>query len=441
MTTVSQVNDVINVKSWQRAKGSSNRAVPSRSARMPRMWGTSRFSPARLVAIILAISTSSVILAPAAHATVSQTSTAISSAQSQAASLEASIAQEQQQASQLSEQYDLATYHLQQVQAKMATTNDQLDAARQTELVARRQLLADAVNAYVFDTPAGKLANLFSSPTGTNWVRNEYQNAAIGNVTQAVDQLHNSELNLTTIQGQLQAQATTAQQQAVKVRQSQQQATAASDAAQATLGQVKGQLGQLIAQQAAQQAAQAAAAAASASSAAAKQQAAQAAAAAAQVAATLGGGSAAATNAANSANQAAGTALGPVSGTATGSSAGEAAVAAAESYLGVPYVWGGASKSGVDCSGLVLLAWQAAGVQLVHSAAIQSMESTPVPLDKLQPGDLLFYDLDGLGIDHVVMYVGSGPYGTNTIIQAATFGTNVSLVPIWYAGLVGAGRP
>jgi cell wall-associated NlpC family hydrolase len=89
-----------------------------------------------------------------------------------------------------------------------------------------------------------------------------------------------------------------------------------------------------------------------------------------------------------------------------------------------------------------MLAWQAAGVSLVHSAALQSQESTPVPLNRLEPGDLLFYDFDGkLGIDHVIMYVGSGPYGADTIIQAAHTGTVVSFDPIWYQGLVGAGRP
>jgi cell wall-associated NlpC family hydrolase len=54
---------------------------------------------------------------------------------------------------------------------------------------------------------------------------------------------------------------------------------------------------------------------------------------------------------------------------------------------------------------------------------------------------LLFYDFGGDGIDHVIMYVGSGPFGVDTIIQAAHSGTVVSFDALWYQGLVGAGRP
>jgi cell wall-associated NlpC family hydrolase len=128
-----------------------------------------------------------------------------------------------------------------------------------------------------------------------------------------------------------------------------------------------------------------------------------------------------------------------------GSSAqGLAAVHYAESQIGVPYVWGGETPgAGFDCSGLVQWAWGRAGIGIPRTTESQWPAMVHVPLTALQPGDLLYYDnLDGdNAVDHVVMYVGSGPWGTSTVIAAAHTGTNVNFAPLFTNGLIGAARP
>jgi cell wall-associated NlpC family hydrolase len=75
-------------------------------------------------------------------------------------------------------------------------------------------------------------------------------------------------------------------------------------------------------------------------------------------------------------------------------------------YLGVPYVWGGASPSGFDCSGLVMYVYAQIGISLPHFAAAQFAEGTPVARSDLQPGDLVFFD----GLNHVGIYIGDGQF-------------------------------
>lgn len=90
--------------------------------------------------------------------------------------------------------------------------------------------------------------------------------------------------------------------------------------------------------------------------------------------------------------------------------AAKTAVLTAESVLGTPYVYGGASASGFDCSGLVQYAYAKAGVSLPHSSTQQALKGSYVAKSNLQPGDLVFFDTDGglNAINHDGIYIGNG---------------------------------
>ena len=72
------------------------------------------------------------------------------------------------------------------------------------------------------------------------------------------------------------------------------------------------------------------------------------------------------------------------------------AVQAAESQIGVPYVWGGETPGvGFDCSGLVQWAYAQAGISLPRTSGAQFDATTHIPLADIEPGDLLFYGPGG----------------------------------------------
>jgi cell wall-associated NlpC family hydrolase len=81
-------------------------------------------------------------------------------------------------------------------------------------------------------------------------------------------------------------------------------------------------------------------------------------------------------------------------------------VGIAMQYLGTPYVYGGSSPSGFDCSGFVMYVYAKVGVSLPHNAAAQYGYGTPVDRSQLQPGDLVFFN----GLGHNGIYVGGGSF-------------------------------
>jgi cell wall-associated NlpC family hydrolase len=111
-------------------------------------------------------------------------------------------------------------------------------------------------------------------------------------------------------------------------------------------------------------------------------------------------------------------------------------VAIAQQYLGVPYVWGGASPSGFDCSGLAMYCYAQVGVSLPHNAAMQYASITHVAHGSEQPGDLVFFGYSASSIHHVGIYVGGG-----SMIDAPYTGTVVRYDSAFGGDYYASGRP
>lgn len=105
-----------------------------------------------------------------------------------------------------------------------------------------------------------------------------------------------------------------------------------------------------------------------------------------------------------------------------------AVLATARTWLGVPYLWGGNTKRGVDCSGLTVAVYRAHGVQLPRVAAQQQTVGRSVPLRSAQPGDLVFW---GTPAWHVGIYAGGGK-----VLHSPRPGRVVRYEAIWSASTV-----
>lgn len=292
----------------------------------------------------------------------------------------------------LGQRYDQALIKLHAFNTEIANTKATVAAIEKNVSKGNTQLRSDVIFSYVTNGGSQSDNPLFTKNASLAGETNVYSQLAAGNINTTIANLKSNRIKLTHERGQLAAEDRRARSLTRDAAHSLHTAKIIQSGLHNTLAHVKGQIAIYLSQ------AEAAATAASAV-------------------------------ALNTATPASNVVPPPPDSKAN------IAIAAAEKYIGTPYVWGGASHSGVDCSGLVMLAYDAAGIYLPHYSGAQYADTMRVPLVDIQPGDLLFYGYDG--DEHVAMYIGN-----DEMIEAEMTGTLVHIVPVRLGyGFAGLGRP
>ena len=380
------------------------------------------------LAVASLLGSTSAMIAVAAPASADQ----ISDAQAQASAISAKINATEAQIASLTGQVDQADYKLNQLQSQIAASQAQMAKDQHTVSTDQSQLRTQALADYTSSGTSNTATQLFTSNVNTSGIRSEYSTIAAGNVTATIDHLHTAQAQLAATQSSLEQQQAQAQTTKDNLASAQAQASSLANQDKATLASVDANIQQLVTQKQQAEAAAAAAAAQAAFNqkvAAAKTAQAQAAAAPVTVSTTHtgGSGSTAGSSGGGSATVTPSAPAPPLSGGAAG------AVQAAEREIGVPYVWGGTTPAGFDCSGLVMWAYAQVGIGLPHFSGAQFAATTHISMADIAPGDLLFYGPGGS--DHVAMYVGGG-----SMIEAPYTGANVLITGVRTGGLAGIGR-
>ncbi len=347
----------------------------------------------------------------------------LAGARAQAAQISAQLQADGAQLDRTGTEYGLAEQHLAQLDTQIAQSDTAIAYTEHDVTAAKARLRQIALNAYITGSTSTGIDTLFSSNAAKSEVVQEYQSVASGNLSDALDSYRTAQASLVSQQQQLRAMRSQAQAAVGQAAAAQQAARQAQASQQAELDKMNGQIAVLVQQQ--QQAEQQAQHAAFLARLQAEQAQAAQAAQATRVALAVGG--------TVEINPPVGIPAGPLP------SAGGAAraVQAAESQVGTPYQWGGESPgAGFDCSGLTQWSWAQAGVSIPRVAADQYAAILHVPLDQIQPGDLLFWNDGTSTIQHVAIYVGN-----DDVVTAPETGQTVRVQPIWNNGLVGAGRP
>jgi cell wall-associated NlpC family hydrolase len=353
----------------------------------------------------------------------------IAQTQAEIAALSASLSQQEKTSEITSSQYDAEKASLASINLKIVNLQGEETQKRAAIVVTSKALVIAIVRAFVLGAADAQILSLFNQNITRSDARQVYEDQVIGDLNQLKTTYTRERKSLQNTVAQVATQRAHAEHATFELKRLLAQNIQLVNSTQATLATVTAQLKSEIINYEIQ----AGVAAARAKNTAGEEQ-------AIAAASAVGGQSAA--NLVIEAIQAAIAviAIAEVAGTAQGARA----VAYAKSQIGVPYAWGGETPGvGFDCSGLVQWAWARAGINIPRTTEAQWPAMIHVTLTQLQPGDLLYYyNLDGdHQVDHVVMYVGSGPWGVDTTIAAAHTGTKVALAPLFTAGLYGATRP
>jgi cell wall-associated NlpC family hydrolase len=398
-----------------------------------------RRSTIRIISLLLAAALSGswlVVPTPAGARSISQ-------AQKAMADLSAALARQEKRSEISANEYDADEANLASINGNINTLDANItdlkvkEAKKRTQVVAtKKKVTVAVVRAFVLGVSQTQFISLFNQNVNKSDAERIYQDEVIGDLGALEAKLQREQSSLEHTVAKVAAQRARVANQRVKAQQQTYAMQSLLAANVALENQTQTELANVTAQYRVQiinyEIAQGVVAAKDHNTAGEEQ--------AVTAASAVGGQSAA--NQVIEAEQAA--IATPTIAEVAGTSQGLAAVQYAEGQIGVPYVWGGETPGvGFDCSGLVQWAWGKAGISIPRTTETQYPDMLHVAYTDLQPGDLLFYyNLDGDNeVDHVVMYVGSGPWGVDTTIAAAHTGTDVALAPLFTAGLIGATRP
>jgi cell wall-associated NlpC family hydrolase len=356
----------------------------------------STYRPARVLHFRRRIFSASIVLAVACSSLAvlprDATASNLSNARQKATILLGQINRINGEVGRLGQKYDEAQIKLHQLNSTIANTKATVEQIKSDVAKSNGQLRSDVIFAFVTSGATEGNNPLFSSNATKLGATSVYTQLAEGNINATIANLKNYRIRLIRERGLLRSEDSHARAVAVDAAASFHKSKVLQASLNSTLAQVKGQIATDVSQEEA--------------------------AAAASSAGTL-------------------QSAGPVAGfpAPPPNSRADLAIRSALSFLGVPYVWGGASRSGVDCSGLVMLAYDAAGISLPHYSGAQYQDTERVPLYDIEPGDLLFY---GSGGDqHVAMYLGH-----SEMIEAPQTGEVVHVTPVrLYGDFAGLGRP